>query len=109
MFPMLDRHTIGHFRRRAIARVFFLDDRRFVNMETLFHSTPKLNEELAAACAKGIDVYYENVGGVVFDSVLPLLNARARIPLCGLIANYNGDPAAEGKYRTSQVMSKSLR
>lgn len=66
-------------------------------------------QELAAACPKGIDVYYENVGGLVFDAVLPLLNARARIPLCGLIANYNGDPAAEGKYRTSQVMSILLK
>ena len=75
----------------------------------LDHRRPKLREELAAACPKGIDVYYENVGGLVFDAVLPLLNARARIPLCGLIANYNSDPAAEGKYRTSQVMSTLLK
>ena len=75
----------------------------------LDHRGPNLREELAAACPKGIDVYYENVGGLVLDAVLPLLNARARIPLCGLIANYNGDPAAEGKYRTSQVMSVLLR
>ena len=75
----------------------------------LDHRSPTLKEELAAACPKGIDVYYENVGGVVFDAVLPLLNPRARIPLCGLIANYNGDPAAEGKYRTSQVMTTLLK
>jgi NADPH-dependent curcumin reductase CurA len=75
----------------------------------LDHRSPKLHEELAAASPKGIDVYYENVGGLVFDAVLPLLNARARIPLCGLIANYNGDPAAEGKYRTSQVMTTLLK
>ena len=75
----------------------------------LDHRGPKLGEELAAACPKGIDVYYENVGGLVFDAVLPLLNARARVPLCGLIANYNGDPAAESKYRTSQVMGTLLK
>jgi hypothetical protein len=75
----------------------------------LDHRSPKLNEELAAECPRGIDVYYENVGGVVFDAVLPLLNARARIPLCGLIANYNGDPAAEGKCRISQVMATLLK
>jgi NADPH-dependent curcumin reductase CurA len=75
----------------------------------LDHRSPKLHEELATACPKGIDVYYENVGGLVFDAVLPLLNARARIPLCGLIANYNGDPASEGKYRTSQVMTILLK
>ena len=70
---------------------------------------PKLREELAAACPKGIDIYYENVGGLVFDAVFPLLNARARIPLCGLIANYNGDPAAESKYRISQLMTALLK
>ena len=75
----------------------------------LDHRSPKLHDELAGACPKGIDVYYENVGGVVFDAVLPLLNTHARIPLCGLIATYNGDPAAEGKYRTSQVMSILLK
>ena len=75
----------------------------------LDHRGPKLREELAAACLKGIDVYYENVGGLAFDAVFPLLNARARIPLCGLIANYNGDPAAESKYRVSQVMSTLLK
>ena len=75
----------------------------------LDHRSPKLREELAAACPKGIDVYYENVGGVVFDAVLPLLNARARIPVCGLIATYNGDPAAESKCRTSQVMTAVLK
>jgi NADPH-dependent curcumin reductase CurA len=75
----------------------------------LDHRSPKLHEELAAACTNGIDVYFENVGGLVFDAVLPLLNARARIPLCGLIATYNGDPAAESKYRTSQVMATLLK
>jgi len=45
--------------------------------------------DLAAACPRGIDVYFENVGGAVFAAVLTLLNQNARIPLCGLIADYN--------------------
>ena len=51
-----------------------------------------------AACPKGIDVYFENVGGAVFDAVLPLLNNFARIPVCGLIAHYNATelPAGPG-------------
>jgi NADPH-dependent curcumin reductase len=75
----------------------------------LDHRSPTLKQDLAAACPKGIDVYFENVGGVVFDAVLPLLNARARIPLCGLIATYNGDPAAEPTSRTAQVMTALLK
>ncbi len=46
--------------------------------------------QLTAACPKGIDVYFENVGGAVFDAVLPLLNTHARVPLCGLISLYSG-------------------
>ncbi|MEH6402666.1 MAG: NADP-dependent oxidoreductase [Sneathiella sp.] len=53
-------------------------------------------EKLQAACPDGIDVYYENVGGEVFDAVLPLLNDFARIPLCGRIANYNMTGHPEG-------------
>jgi NADPH-dependent curcumin reductase len=45
--------------------------------------------DLAAACPRGIDVYFENVGGTVFAAVLKLINQNARIPLCGLIADYN--------------------
>src|SRR6266498_4001863 len=45
--------------------------------------------DLASACPSGIDVYFENVGGAVFAAVLGLLNVNARIPLCGLIADYN--------------------
>jgi hypothetical protein len=54
-------------------------------------------------------VYFENVGGVVFDAVLPLLNTGARIPLCGLIALYNANKGAEGKCRTAQVMTTFLK
>lgn len=52
---------------------------------------PGLAERLAAACPQGIDVYFENVGGEVFDAVLPLLNLHARVPVCGFIAHYNDE------------------
>ena len=50
-----------------------------------------LAQRLAAACQGGIDVYFENVGGAVFEAVLPLLNTGARVPVCGLIAHYNDE------------------
>ncbi len=53
------------------------------------HNQPDFSHQLAVACMRGIDVYFENVGGAVFDAVLPLLNEGARVPLCGLIASYN--------------------
>ena len=53
------------------------------------HRDPDLRSALRAACPTGIDVYFENVGGDVLRAVLTLLNVNARIPLCGLIAEYN--------------------
>lgn len=53
------------------------------------HRSPEFDAQLAAACPAGIDVYFENVGGAVWDAVFPLLNDHARIPVCGLIAQYN--------------------
>src|SRR3954454_16897857 len=53
------------------------------------HRDPQFPEKLKAACPKGIDVYFENVSGPVWDAVFPLLNTFARIPVCGLISQYN--------------------
>ncbi|MBP0600835.1 NADP-dependent oxidoreductase [Herbaspirillum sp. LeCh32-8] len=58
------------------------------------HRAPDFAAQLEAACPKGIDIYFENVGGAVFDAVVPLLNTHARIPVCGLIAHYNGGSVA---------------
>ena len=55
----------------------------------LDHRGPALPGRLKEACPDGIDVYFENVGGKVFEAVLPLLNNFARVPVCGLIAHYN--------------------
>ena len=63
------------------------------------HYSADLNQQLATACPQGIDVYFENVGGKVFDAVLPLLNPAARIPVCGLIAHYNDTELPAGPDR----------
>ncbi len=55
------------------------------------HRTMDLAEALKAACPKGIDVYFENVGGAVQAAVIPLLNVFARVIVCGMVAQYN-DP-----------------
>jgi len=77
------------------------------------HRAGGLPERLAAACPDGIDVYFESVGGAVFDAVLPLLNRHARIPLCGLISQYSAVPGLEAPDRLPMLMrvalTKSLR
>jgi NADPH-dependent curcumin reductase len=58
------------------------------------HLSPSFAQDLNSACRDGIDVYFENVGGAVFDAVLPLFNPGARMTICGLIAHY-GDTSGE--------------
>jgi hypothetical protein len=87
---------------------------RFVTEELGFdacidHHGAGLPARLAAACPQGIDVYFENVGGAVFDAVLPLLNVRARIPVCGLIATYNQTALPPGPDRTGLVLATILK
>jgi len=91
----------GQLARLRGARVVGIAGRpekcRFVTEELGFdacvsHLSPTFARDLAAACPQGVDVYFENVGGAVFDAVLPLFNAGARMTICGLIAHY-GDAA----------------
>ncbi len=51
----------------------------------------KLEEDLEAACPKGVDVYFENVGGAVTSAVAKLLNEGARVPICGFVSLYNSE------------------
>lgn len=74
----------------------------------LDHHAKDLPEQMAQACPKGIDVYFESVGGKVFDAVLPLLNTKARIPVCGLIAHYNDTQPPDGPDRLPLLMQTFL-
>ena len=70
---------------------------------------PDLPARLAAACPHVIDVYFENVGGAVFDAVLPLPNIGARVPVCGHIADYNSDTTSSGPNRMPLLMASLLQ
>jgi hypothetical protein len=61
------------------------------------HLSPTLPDDLRAACPNGVDVYFENVGGAVFDAVLPLFNPGARMTICGLIAHYGDDAGVDAR------------
>ena len=63
---------------------------------------------LAAACPKGIDVYFENVGGAVWQAVLPLLNQFSRVPVSGLVAQYDGGGETEAPGRLAATMRQIL-
>jgi len=72
------------------------------------HRASDFAGRLAAACPKGIDVYFENVGGGVFEAVFPLLNPFARIPVCGLISMYNATSLSAGAVLLPHLMRAIL-
>ncbi len=73
------------------------------------HKADDFADQLKAACPDGIDVYFENVGGKVLYSVLPLLNAFARIPVCGVVSWYNLSGLPEGPDFGPVIMGTLLR
>jgi NADPH-dependent curcumin reductase CurA len=72
------------------------------------HRSPTFREDLAAATPDGVDVYFENVGGPVADAVTHRLNKFARIPVCGLVADYNATGQPEGIDRLPGFMRRVL-
>jgi NADPH-dependent curcumin reductase len=72
------------------------------------HRSPEMAARLKEACPTGIDVYFENVGGAVWDAVFPLLNDFSRIPVCGLVAQYNMTELPPGPDRTPVLMRAIL-
>jgi NADPH-dependent curcumin reductase CurA len=72
------------------------------------HRSPDFADNLEVASPNGIDVYFENVGGKVWDGVLPLLNQFARVPVCGLVAQYNGAGPSETDH-PAETMSAILK
>lgn len=112
---------VGQLARLAGARAIGIaggaDKCRYVVDELKFdaaidHRASDFAKQLEAACPKGIDVYFENVGGAVWQAVLPLLNTFARVPVCGLIAQYNATGDFPGPNllpaTMRQILSKSL-
>lgn len=102
---------------RAVGIAGGLDKCKFVKEvlgfdEVVDHKSSQFEQTLTAACPLGIDIYFENVGGLIWQAVLPLLNKFARVPVCGLISLYNGVPAEDLKNSAAatmrQVLTKSL-
>jgi NADPH-dependent curcumin reductase len=99
---------------RAVGIAGGADKCRFVVDDLGFDACiDDLPRQLAVACPNGIDVYFESVGGAVFDAVLPLLNVSARVPLCGLIAHYNDTGLPQGPDRlgllTRTLLTKRIK
>jgi len=74
----------------------YLRDELGVNATINYKTAGDMFAALKEACPNGVDVYFDNVGGAVSDAVLPVINDRARIVICGQISIYNLDKVDVG-------------
>jgi NADPH-dependent curcumin reductase CurA len=73
-----------------------------------YKTTPDMNKAIAAACPKGVDVYFDNVGGEISDAVIKNINFQARIPLCGQISLYNSTETPMGPRLQPMLLTRSV-
>ena len=87
----------------------YVTRRRSASMPASTTRPAALPTQLKAACPKGIDVYFENVGGEILDTVLTQMNVFGRIAVCGLISGYNATEAPAGPKNIRAVLTQRLR
>jgi NADPH-dependent curcumin reductase CurA len=73
------------------------------------YKSPGFLPALRKATPEGVDIYFENVGGAVFENVLDRLNPFARIPLCGLISQYNNSEPDGVEYLYAKLLYSRVR
>lgn len=107
----------GQLARMRGARVVGIaghpDKCRYVTQELGFdacvsHLSATFADDLKAACPAGVDVYFENVGGAVFQAVLPLFNPNARMTICGLIAHYGDEGGDAGAAERAAAAARGV-
>jgi len=74
----------------------------------LNYNDEDFDSQLKSACPKGIDIYFENVGGKVFDAAYNLMNEGGRIPVCGMISRYNDTSLPDGPDTLPRLMRAVL-
>jgi len=74
----------------------------------LNYNDDNFDNQLKEACPDGIDIYFENVGGKVFDAAYNLMNDGGRIPVCGMISRYNDTGLPEGPDTLPRLMRAIL-
>jgi NADPH-dependent curcumin reductase CurA len=72
-----------------------------------YKTTPDMQKAIARACPKGVDIYFDNVGGEISDTVISNINFHARIPLCGQISLYNSTEVPIGPRLQPMLLTKS--
>jgi len=77
--------------------------------EAINYKTENVSESLKRHCPKGIDIYFDNVGGKILEAVLNLINLKARISVCGMISQYNSDRPEPGPANLANLIMRRAR
>ncbi|MBL8167074.1 MAG: NADP-dependent oxidoreductase [Acidobacteria bacterium] len=77
--------------------------------DVINYKTEKVSAGLRRTCPKGIDIYFENVGGETLDAVLAMINQGARISVCGMISQYNATEPVPGPYNLINILAKRAK
>jgi NADPH-dependent curcumin reductase CurA len=91
------------------AKVAWLKDEIGIDAAINYKTCGNLEAAIARACPKGIDIYFENVGGAHLEAALNLMNRYGRLVMCGMIAQYNDTTPAPGPSNLMLVIGKSLK
>lgn len=73
------------------------------------YKTEGVRQGLKRTCPKGIDIYFDNVGGEILDAVLAMINLRARISVCGMISQYNATAPVPGPYNLINILTRRAK
>lgn len=87
----------------------WLNEKARVDAVINYNKTDDLESELRKHCPDGIDIYFENVGGIHLQAALAVMNMHGRIPLCGMISQYNDVEPTPGPTNLSSVIGKRIK
>ena len=106
---------IGKIKGCRVVGIAGSDDKcRWITEELGFdaainYKTEPVLQALKQHCPNGIDIYFDNVGGKILDAALALINLGARIPICGLISQYNATEPVPGPYNFVNILVRRAR
>ena len=90
-------------------KINYLENELGLDKGINYKQTDNMQVAISKACPDGVDVFFDNVGGELFDAVFGNINRHGRIAICGQIAEYNGDSPAEGPRPMHTLIKKSAR
>lgn len=90
-------------------KIDYLENELGVDKGINYKQTEDMQAAIKQACPDGVDVFFDNVGGELFDAVFAHVNRHARIAICGQIAEYNADNPPQGPRPMHTLIKKSAR